>query len=174
MHRSSIIFILIFVFILSNLSFSQESDSLIVNEKLSPSLSPKDPIKALTLSAVVPGVGQLYSESYVHGTVFFSLNAYFLYKIVSKQMESADYYDRWQQDPDNDDLENKYLEAFDSRNMHIRLWAFTYILNLMDAYVEASLYNFDDRINLKVNSDFIKNREELVPALTLTLNFDIK
>ena len=174
MYRSSIIALLFFILLNSNISYAQEIDSLSVKEKLRPSLSPKDPLKALTLSAVVPGVGQVYAESYFHGTVFFSLNAYLIYKIVSKQMESSDYHDQWKQDPDNEELEQKYLDSFESRNMHIWLWAFTYILNLMDAYVEATLYNFDERINLKVSSDYILNRDELVPALTLTLNFDIR
>lgn len=170
MYRFAIILFFLNIFS-THLIFANSTDSTTAKSSESLALTSIDPSSALIYSAILPGTGQMYAESYFHGTVFFSLNGYFLYKIVSKQMEAADFKDKWNQNPNIPGYEQQYLDAFESRNMHIWLWAFTYMLNLMDAYVEASLYNFDNRIDLKVDSGFIDSPGEIVPAVTLQIGF---
>lgn len=170
MYRVAIILFL-FNILFTHLIFANSADSTTAKSSESSTLSSINPNSALIYSAILPGTGQVYAESYFHGTVFFSLNGYFLYKIVSKQIEAADYKDKWNQNPKIPGYEQQYLDAFESRNMHIWLWALTYMLNLMDAYVEASLYNFDKRIDLKVDSGFIDSHREIVPAVTLQIGF---
>jgi hypothetical protein len=129
---------------------AQATDSLAV-------LSPKDPGRALLYSAILPGTGQVYAESYWYAGAFFALNATFLSQIVIQHNDALRYRNDWTnyspQDPADPEflaLEQRYLDAFDRRNMYIWLWGFTYILNLMNAYVEASLFAFDERIDLQV------------------------
>jgi hypothetical protein len=135
------------------------------------SVSLKNPNTALICSALFPGAGQYYAESYFHGTAFVALNGYLIYKIVSRNNEFYNIQSDLEKDPDNETLKNDLERVRDSRNLHIWLWSAAYILNLMDAYTEATLFNFDQRMDMKVGGDIIPNGGNPVPAVTLRMEF---
>ena len=157
-----------FFVILMTVNLSAGEDSLKVVEV---EIELKNPSTALAISAVFPGGGQYYAESYFHGTAFVAVNGYLLYMIFSKNAEFNDLNSQLEQNPDDEDLQNSIVNARDSRNLHIWLWSFSYLLNLMDAYTEATLYNFDKRMELKVQGNIYPIHGEMVPVVAIQLEF---
>jgi hypothetical protein len=107
----------------------------------------KSPTGAIIRSAIIPGLGQLYNQSYWKVPVIYGVAAFFAYeyktnndnyKVYSIKYEAvketdatrADYYKRWR-------------EFYrDSRDSYIWYFSLLYIINILDAYVDAHLFDF--------------------------------
>lgn len=113
--------------------------------------SEKSTTLAILLSAVLPGAGQIYTERYLHAPVVWWLGYYLV-----RQWNKADnlyiqYSDRYSESVALDTLGKvgnsnlKFIRDFyhDERDRMGLYIAIAYILNIVDAYVGASLYNFD-------------------------------
>ncbi len=159
--------ILLFLCIISSIAFSQHSvrlqllkqeSSAIVLPPFSPdstvAVSPrqtKSPTLAIMLSAILPGAGQVYTERYWKIPLIWGFGAYF----ASVWNKANDLYqrarDRYQTSVDQKvngglgDAQTRYERDFyhDERDRFAFYIAITYALNIIDAYVGASLYNFD-------------------------------
>ena len=106
---------------------------------------------AMLLSAGVPGAGQIYVERYLTIPVIWGFGGYF-YKQMSK---AGDFYDdyrtRYTQSIGADTVSHvgsarlRELRDFyhDQRDRFAIYLGLTYLLNIVDAYVGASLYGFD-------------------------------
>ena len=114
----------------------------------------KSPWGAVARSAVLPGWGQVYTEHYLKAVLFLSINTYFVYQIYHYEM-------LWRDDK-NEDYRSK-------RNQHTWYFALAYLLTMVDAYVDAYLYKFDDAMNIAHQFQF----EEGVwtSRLELTVHF---
>lgn len=115
----------------------------------------KSPMGALVRSAVLPGWGQIYNQKYIKGIFVFGVNASLGYKIY-------DYHKKW-----NDTGETEYR---DKRNLFTWYFGLSYMLTLIDAYIDAYLFGFDEAIEiaaLKLNDD---NKNYFV--LNVKFNFD--
>ncbi|MBK8551940.1 MAG: hypothetical protein IPL53_13070 [Ignavibacteria bacterium] len=118
----------------------------------------KSPWKAVALSAVLPGAGQFYNESYWKIPVIAGLGGYFVYEWIQNNNQYLDYKELYQnsQTPENPtgNLQLQSLREFyrDQRDNFIIYSLILYVVNLLDAYVDAQLFDFDvsDSINFGV------------------------
>ena len=90
----------------------------------------KSPLKAVLFSAVLPGAGQFYNESYWKIPVIWGIGGYFIYEMVRSN--------------------NKFLDYRDQRDQFILYFGIVYLINVFDAYVDAHLYDFDVSDKVKV------------------------
>ncbi len=127
----------------------------------------KDPWKAVMFSALLPGAGQYYNKSYWKIPVILGLGTYFVYGIVDNNGNYNDYKSLYENsqttsNPEGN-LQYKTFRDFyrDQRDDFIIYSALLYLVNLVDAYVDAQLFDFDV-------SDL---RRKPVPMLKVKLNF---
>ena len=105
-----------------------------------------EPWKVAMISAVVPGYGQIYNGAAWKIPILYGLLGYFGYRALDYNDSYNDYKDRYSADPDGPDASfyrserNDYQEK---RNRHIVFFALAYIAGIIDAYVDAHLYDFD-------------------------------
>jgi len=93
----------------------------------------KSPWGAVARSAMLPGWGQCYNESYIKSVIAFGAFFYFVSRIYNYEKQYRDTGD----------------EAFrDKRITNSWYLGLTYLIILIDAYVDAHLYRFDDTVNL--------------------------
>lgn len=112
----------------------------------------KSPALAMTLSAILPGMGQLYNRSYWKVPVIAGLGGYFIYTFLENNRDYRAYRDLVQAGvaaPAGGDanqlayymrLRDFYREQRDSFGWYFLL---LYLINIADAYVDASLFSFD-------------------------------
>ena len=109
----------------------------------------KSPTTAVLLSAVLPGAGQFYNESYWKIPLIGGLIGYFGYEYFRQNNLYKDYRDRYaeSQTPQapSGDLSLKTLREFyrDQRDDFVWYFTIVYVLNLVDAYIDAHLFDFD-------------------------------
>jgi len=112
----------------------------------------KSPWGATLRSAILPGWGQLYNESYLKGIFYFALNGYVFYKII----EARDKFN-----------ETKIPKYRDHRSRYSWYFGLTYLITLADAQVGAYLYKFDNAMQLVCTPALIEGS----PGLTVYVNF---
>lgn len=110
--------------------------------------STKSPGLAMLLSALVPGAGQAYNESYWKVPVVVGLGVYFGAIWLDNHRRYTDYRDRYKESlltsPSGDGtllrLRDFYRSQRDTFTWYFLIY---YLVNVADAYVDASLYDFD-------------------------------
>lgn len=122
----------------------------------------KEPWGAVIRSALIPGWGQLYNESYWKIPIIFGVFGWFAYNWKINNDSYLEYRDKYLTSQ-NSGFENpnfRILRDFyrDERDLFLIYLSLTYALNILDAYVDAHLFNFDILtkknsllINLKYN-----------------------
>ena len=133
-------FLLIFVF--STFLFSQtENESEQNLNKDSVFVSSKSAWTAVLMSAVVPGAGQIYNESYWKAPVIWGLTGWLVYNWIDNNNNYKSNKDLYAQTEDED---YRRLRTFyrDKRDLFSIYLGLTYVLNLVDAYVDAQLFDF--------------------------------
>lgn len=143
-----IIKIIIFTAIISSTIIAQ-SDSV----KASPDTSQykfvmqKSPIGAVLRSAVFPGWGQIYNQAYWKAPVIWGFIGYYLYywiKNNNSYIEWGDLYSKSLTESKTGD--QRYLAYRDfyhnQRDLFTIYIGIVYFLNLLDAYVDAQLFDF--------------------------------
>jgi len=103
----------------------------------------KIPFLALGASAILPGAGQIYNESYLKAPVVWGFLGWFAYEWdsynKSYKTAKADY-TKHINDPRYKRIRDFYSDKRDTYAVYIGL---VYALNLVDAYVDAHLFDFD-------------------------------
>ena len=146
-------FLLIFVF--STVLFSQtENESEQNLNKDSVFVSSKSAWTAVLMSAVVPGAGQIYNESYWKAPVIWGLTGWLVYNWIDNNNNYKSNKDLYAQTEDED---YRRLRTFyrDQRDLFSIYLGLTYVLNLVDAYVDAQLFDFT------VEEDFLIRQPRL-------------
>ncbi len=110
---------------------------------------------AMLFSAVVPGLGQAYNESYWKVPIVVGLGTYFAVEWLHYNKVYHDYRDQYlaslAQTPGGDaSLQNLREFYRDQRDTFAWYIAILYFVNIADAYVDASLYDFDVSGNLSI------------------------
>ena len=150
------VLILMLLFI-SNLN-AENDDSLTLyhldEEVLAYSFSlPKNPTKAALFSAFVPGLGQIYNESYIKAGAVIGIQTYFIGRTLYHDRRMKDYRRRRNTfDPREDQAEyihynNLYRERYENRQSNLFWVGASIFLSTMEAYVDAHLINFKDKRN---------------------------
>ncbi|HMS64587.1 MAG TPA: DUF5683 domain-containing protein, partial [Ignavibacteria bacterium] len=107
-------------------------------------------------SAILPGAGQIYNHSYWKVPIIAGLGGYFVYGIIDNNNQYTDYKDLYAQSQTVQnpagDPQLQYLREFyrDQRDNFIVYSLILYLVNLIDAYVDAQLYDFDVSDNIKL------------------------
>ena len=123
----------------------------------------KSPWGAVLRSAVVPGFGQFYNESYWKIPVIWGVLGYLGYQWNSLNKSYKNYrllYDQSKSDanPNGNSIYLTYREFYhDQRDLFAIYIGLTYFLNLVDAYVDAQLFDFD------------VNEDQFGPKMQMTL-----
>jgi len=127
---------------------TSKSDSQFVKFKMK-----KSPTIAVLLSAVLPGAGQFYNRSYWKIPIITGLIGYFGYEYIQNNNKFKDYRDQYDASitPENPfgDQNLKALREFyrNQRNDFVWYFMIVYVVNLVDAYVDAHLFDFDVKEN---------------------------
>lgn len=116
----------------------------------------KSPTTAVLLSAILPGAGQIYTGRYWKVPLILGFGGYFgtqWFRMNDRYADSRSKYDesvRVGANKGQGDAQLLYERDFyhDERDRFAFYFAITYLLNLVDAYVGASLYGFDVGDNL--------------------------
>ncbi len=125
----------------------------------------KSPWKAVAFSAILPGAGQFYNQSYWKIPVIAGLGGYFVYEWIKNNNEYLDYKTLYQnsqteQNPSGNPQLQYYREFYrDQRDNFIVYSLILYVVNLVDAYVDAQLYDFDVSDSIKLG--FLKKEKLL-------------
>jgi hypothetical protein len=118
----------------------------------------KSPAGALLRSAVVPGWGQLYNESYWKVPVVLGIFGYLSYLWIDNNNLYKNFQSQALSNPGLISTRNFYRDQRDLSAIYI---AIAYILNMVDAYVDAHLFDFT------VDESFLNKQ----PMLGIKLNF---
>ncbi len=123
--------------------------------KAAPETPGKSPTLAMLLSAVVPGAGQIYVRRYITIPLIWGFGYYFAKAWNDQNNRYHQWSDSVSASVQADSL-HKGSDFFrgirdfyrDDRDRFAFYIAIVYILNIVDAYVGASLYSFDVSDNL--------------------------
>lgn len=143
-------------------SYSQDTENNISNETTSDTVfvMSKSPWGAVARSAVIPGWGQFYNESYWKIPVVWGTAAWFVYNWVDNNNLYNDYKSLYQSSESEyyRRLRNFYRDQRDKFTIYLGL---LYLLNLVDAYVDAHLFDFNVNENMGRNDFQINLRIKL-------------
>lgn len=121
------------------------------------------------MSALLPGLGQIYNETYWKVPIIWGLGGYWVYEWIRLNEKYQDYGDRFAANPTAPDgSQLKRIRDFyrDERDRFAWYLGALYFVNLLDAYVGANLYDFS------VGDDFNGIRFTVQPArLSLRIEF---
>ena len=175
--------------LVNKVAYGQKSPSnkdSIVQRKLS------DPAKASLYSSVLPGLGQGFNKKYWKIPVIYSVISGFAYLAITNQQQYKDFKNAlvWRYDDDentNDNfsqyndqnlvtLKNLYRKRRDLAFAGIGL---IYVLNIIDANVDAHLKNFDQKINENISlgirpslqNSYCINTGNFIPQIKVNLTW---
>ena len=142
----------------------------------------KIPKKAGSYSAIIPGAGQIYTKKYWKVPIIYaglitsayyikqSNDSYQLYKDTYLKRINGEYSDEFQgkySDANLITLSNHYRR---NREISILFFIGTYILNIVDASVNAHLFNYDVSNDLSLHIQPIYFSNEISTGLSLSFN----
>ncbi len=188
-HIAKVLFLLIFLFV-SKVSYAQADTSKTAYPKQSDSffVMQKSPGGAVLRSAVIPGWGQIYNHSYIKAPIIWGLGAWLTYLWIwnnnnyksslnnySYNINQYNYYSQKYETSKNisdynkanqyNNLASSYYSNKnfyqDQRDLVAIYMGITYLLNLVDAYVDAELFDFSVQKNAVSNA----------PMLNVRINF---
>ncbi|MCP5060873.1 MAG: hypothetical protein GY936_00200 [Ignavibacteriae bacterium] len=146
--------ILLLVLFISASVFAQTNDTSASHNTLLNSNfeMQKSPTGAMLRSAVLPGWGQFYNESYWKVPIVWGVTGWFVYMWTDRNSEYKNYQDLYNKsllESSNGDSKFMSLRDFyrDDRDLFSFYIGLTYFLNLIDAYVDAHLFDFDVGVN---------------------------
>lgn len=181
--------IFLFLFFIGTFSvFAQEEVKIEVKDTIQTKINPLSPAKAAFFSALVPGLGQAYNKKYWKIPIIYAglgAGIYFYTWNNSKYQEYRDEYKRrldgtslYENHPIYGGLDDDRLiraQRFHQRNRDLSalITAGIYILNIIDANVDAHLMQFNVNENLSIAPDIYQNQIDYKfnTGLRLTYNF---
>ncbi|MBK5212318.1 MAG: hypothetical protein JJE55_01500 [Flavobacteriaceae bacterium] len=189
-------FLNIFFLIFATSLFAQTSDSLVVKKEervivVSDSLLPKEeynplaPAKAAFYSAVVPGLGQVYNKKYWKIPIIYAGMAagIYFYKQQDKDYDRfrnaykrrlAGYTDDEFQGISDDRLINAQKSAQKNKSISIIVTVAFYLLNVVDANVDAHLQQYEVSEDLSLQPNFDYNQFNAKPQYGMSLTYRFK
>jgi len=120
----------------------------------------KSPWGAVGRSAIIPGWGQFYNEDYWHIPVIWGFLGWFGYQWVLNNDNYKTYRDSFKETENPIDKQKRDFYR-DQRDNFAIYFVLTYLLNLVDAYVGAHLFDFS------VEEDYVSH----APRLRISYRF---
>jgi hypothetical protein len=112
---------------------------------------PKKPMRSAFYSLIIPGGGQYYNENYWKFGGVVAIEGYFIARTIYHQLEANSHYDKYRKSLLQTDYQNYLHYYYEVKNDYWWLGT-TIVLSMIDAYVDAHLFNYDankEKINLK-------------------------
>lgn len=132
----------------SSTLFTQQVDTtILLSDK-----SLKSPWGAVIRSAILPGWGQIYNEQYAKSVIAFATNGLIVYQIYR-------YEQRWR------DTKNEADRS--KRNLFTWYFSLAYILTMVDSYVDAYLFKFDEA--MKISYQIIPQKRNWICSIDISL-----
>lgn len=131
-----------------------------------------EPWKVAMISAVLPGYGQVYNGSVWKVPILYGLLGYFGYKAIDYNDSYTEFRDKYSLDPNGPDARtyrderDRYQEK---RNQQLLFLVLSYLAGIVDAYVDAHLYDFDAISEEGISS--ASGYEESYPSVSVSLKF---
>ncbi len=162
-----------------------EAQLIIKDTVKSQEINPLAPAKAAFYSAMLPGLGQAYNKKYWKIPLVYGAIGTSLYFYSTNNTKYHDYRDAYKKrlagipDEKYDYLDDSRLIAaqkFYRRNRDLSLllsFAF-YVLNVVDANVDAHLGQFNVNDNLSLRPDLNTDQSYLKPTFGVALNYTFK
>jgi hypothetical protein len=181
----------LFLFSLTTSGYGQSSDSSTTDTTASPKKKGKNPqnlaaSKAARLSAIVPGLGQAYNKKYWKVPIVYAGAALITYFAITNNQDYNTFKEAYnvRKSGGVDQYKNIYSteqlalirdDARRYRDMSIAFGIGLYALNVIDAYVDRHLMEFDvsDELSMNVRPFlYTANYRQFAPGLTL--NFALR
>jgi hypothetical protein len=165
------------------------SFSLLTDSKDSLKAKPnrfKDPKRAGTLSALVPGAGQIYNGKYWKAPLFWGALGGVGYMIHFNNRQAKDFRSAiLMRTDDNPDTVDPYIDLYTTdnlvslqdqarrnRDLFIILFSVGYLIQVVDAVVDAHLSTFDVSEDLSIRiRPGLQYANNYVPSVTATIKF---
>lgn len=153
---------ILFSVVLLNISLYAQQDSTASADSTTNSLENfemhKSPWGAVVRSAVIPGWGQIYNESYWKAPVVWGVMGWFVYNWIKNNNHYHDYQSLYLQYPDEAVYKSYRDQYRDFRDNFTIYMVLTYFLNLVDAYVDAHLFDFSIDENYNTGQQMLRLR----------------
>jgi len=158
------IFLVSFLFIFT-FSYSQKENNIFHADTTKEGKKIKNPSFAIALSAFVPGAGQIYNGKFwkipiiyggFYASYYFTKQAnkeYQMYRSDILLVSDTSFHGTTQSDfYDLNTLANKSNIAIRKRDLYFMIGGLVWILNIVDAYIDAELSNFDvsDDLSMRI------------------------
>jgi hypothetical protein len=146
------------------------------------------PKKASLYSAMVPGAGQFYNKKLWKIPIIYAGIGTALYAAQWNQKEYLHYREAYEYRTDEDETtidpyEDQFTESNlitiknyrrKNRDLAYIITAGIYLLNIIDASVDAHLFKFNvnEDISLNIQPQFMQANYQNIPALSLKLNWN--
>lgn len=145
-------------------------------------IDPLAPAQAAFYSAILPGLGQAYNKRYWKIPIVYGAMGASLYFYIDNNRKYHQYRDAYKRrlaglpDEEFDFLDNNRLIAAQrfyqrNRDLSLLITAAFYILNIVDANVDAHLIQFNVNEKLSVSPEIYQNDFNYKPNLGVTLNY---
>jgi len=159
--KKIIIKIFFVIALLPIISFAQDSlsvaDTSVVDTTF---VMEKSAWGAVLRSAIIPGWGQIYNESYWKVPIVWGIGGWFIYNYIKNDKDYKNSQQIYLRTQDIDDKSDRDFYR-DQRDLFAMYFVFTYLANLVDAYVDAHLFDFS------VTEDFFRHQ----PMLNIRMHF---
>ena len=180
--------IFLLIFILGKFSaHAQEELNIKAKDTTKITINPLAPAKAAFYSALVPGLGQAYNKKYWKIPIIYAGLGVGIYSYSFNQKKYHEYRDEYKRrlagtnnpnhpiygDLDDDRLINAQKFHQRNRDLSALITAGIYILNIIDANVDAHLMQFNVNENLSIAPDLNQNEIDYKynTGVKLTYNF---
>ncbi len=189
-------FLNIFFLIFATALFAQTADSLtvqkeerviVVNDSILPKeeYNPLAPAKAAFYSAVVPGLGQVYNKKYWKIPIIYAgmaAGVYFYKQQDDEYNRFRDAYKRRLAGYDDDEFQgisddrliNAQKSAQKNKSISIIVTVAFYLLNVVDANVDAHLRQYEVSEDLSLQPNFDYNQFNAKPQYGMSLTYRFK
>jgi hypothetical protein len=177
--------VLLFLFFGLTSIFAQEKPKIILKDTLtSEAIDPLRPAKASFFSAIVPGLGQVYNKKYWKVPLVYGAIGTSTYLYIDNQKNYHLYRDEYKSRLAGNANENSSLAGLDddrliriqkgfqrNRDLSALFMVGFYVLNIIDANIDAALsqFNVDDKLAFKPT--VIKNDITLSNNFGFALNY---
>lgn len=194
MKYKHILLLCFFFLAVSTRGYSQSTDSTATQEDGTPKKKAKNPQnvaanKAALMSSILPGLGQFHNKRYWKPPIIYvgaGIITYFIIENNKQYKLYKDGYEKRNADPSatidpsisgysTDNLKTIRDDYHRYRDMSVVFGALLYTINIIDAYVDRHLMEFDVSDDLSMHvKPFLYTANNHQFASGLTLNFSLK
>jgi len=178
-------FILLFLFFGLTSLFAQEKTKIVLNDTLrSETIDPLRPAKAAFYSAILPGLGQIYNKKYWKVPLVYGAIGTSAYLYIDNQKKYNIYRDEYKSRLEGNTSNSDYLAGLSesqlisaqkqfqrNRDLSALFIVGFYVLNIIDANIDAALSQFNVSEKLAFKPSVINNDITLNNNFGFALNY---